>query len=251
MNHTSTVNSVAKHVKVSRALSAENLAHDIPYILGETNSLYHQGKPGLSNSFGAALWGVDFNLYCASQSIRRVHMHQGTDYRYAAWQPVQTNKTTLGTKPPYYGNAMVAAMLRGSGADGNEGQVQVVHLPMPRETDAAYAAYVDGHLARLAVVNMQQFNATGVSSHRPSTRYQFQLPETATSDSPLSLQRLLASGSDALSGISWNGWSYNYELKGGAPVRLRNVTMDERVAADSSGIVELELPWSSAAILNL
>ncbi|KAJ5161181.1 hypothetical protein N7492_006573 [Penicillium capsulatum] len=247
MNHTSTVDSVAQHVNLSRALSAEGLA-DVPYILGETNSLYHQGKPGLSNSFGAALWGVDFNLYCASQSIRRVHMHQGTDYRYAAWQPVDTNKTTLGTKPPYYGNIMVAAMLRGNGAEGRDGEVRVVHLAMPRETEAAYAAYVDGRLARIAVVNLQQFNSTGATD-RPTTRYRFQVPPSSTP--ALSLQRLLANGSDALSGISWDGWSYNYELKDGAPVRLRNVTVGETVAVDPRGVVELEMPWSSAAILNL
>lgn len=49
--------------------------------MGETNSLYNEGKPGLSNTFGAALWGIDFNLYCASVGIKRVHMHMGTDYR--------------------------------------------------------------------------------------------------------------------------------------------------------------------------
>lgn len=52
-----------------------------PLIMGETNSLYNEGKPGLSNSFGAALWGIDFNLYCASVGIKRVHMHMGTNYR--------------------------------------------------------------------------------------------------------------------------------------------------------------------------
>lgn len=122
---------------------------------------------------------------------------------------------------------------------------------MPRETEAAYVAYVDGQLARIAVVNMQQFTSTDASSDRPTARYQFQLPETSTSDPSLSLQRLLANGSDALSGISRDSWSNNYELDCGAPVRLRNVTVDERVTADSRGIVELELPWSSAAILNL
>lgn len=55
-----------------------------PLVLGETNSLFNEGKPGLSNSFGAALWGIDFNLYCASAGIKRVHMHMGTDYRVSA-----------------------------------------------------------------------------------------------------------------------------------------------------------------------
>ncbi|KAJ5668439.1 uncharacterized protein N7477_007009 [Penicillium maclennaniae] len=165
MNHTAVVNVVAKHANLSHVLSEQGRTKDIPYILGEMNSLYHQGKPGLSNSFGAALWGVDFNLYCASQNIRRTHMHQGTDYRYASWQPIQTSKTTIGTKAPYYGNIMVAAMLRGE-ADST---VQVVNLPMSSDTDAAYAAYVGGKLARIAMINMQEFNYTMAESRpRPN-----------------------------------------------------------------------------------
>lgn len=243
MNHTAVVNIVAQHANLSHVLSENGLAKGIPYILGEMNSLYHQGKPGLSNSFGAALWGVDFNLYCASQSIRRTHMHQGTDYRYASWQPVQTSKTTIGTKAPYYGNIMVAAMLRGK----PHSSVQVVNLPMLSEFDTAYAAYVDGKLARLAVINMQEFNYTAAEP-RPSAKYLFQLPDVSARS--LSLQRLMANGSDAITGISWDGWSYNYELKGGAPVRLDNVTIGETVSVDSKGEVELGLPLSSAAILN-
>jgi hypothetical protein len=242
MNHTAVVNSVAQHANLLHALSEKGLTKDIPYILGEMNSLYHQGKPGLSNSFGAALWGVDFNLYCASQSIRRTHMHQGTDYRYASWQPIQTDKTTIGTKPPYYGNVMVAAMLRGESSSS----VQVVNLPMSSETDAAYAAYVDGTLARIAVINLQEFNYTGAT--RPSAKYTFRLPDRSAKS--LSLQRLMANGSDAVTGISWDGWSYNYELEGGAPVRLHNVTIGETVEVGSRGEVEVELPLSSAAILN-
>jgi hypothetical protein len=78
MNHTRTMGSVNAHVAEYKAISAN---YSIPHIMGETNSLYNEGKPGLSNSFGAALWGIDFNLYCASVGIKRVHMHMGTDYR--------------------------------------------------------------------------------------------------------------------------------------------------------------------------
>lgn len=250
MNHTAVIKSVGNHVAVMKNLEENNLAKGTPYILGEMNSLYHQGKPGLSNSFGAALWGVDFNLYCASQNIRRTHMHQGTDYRYASWQPVETNKTSMGTKAPYYGNAMVAAMLHG-GKEEHESKVQVVNLPMSQETDAAYAAYIDGKLARLAVINMQEYNYTGTdveSASRPSATYQFHL--SGISSKSLSAQRLMANGTDAITGITWDGWSYNYELKGGSPVRLANVTIGQTAQVDSKGLVELELPFSSAAILN-
>ena len=261
MNHTSTAHSVDQHAKLSQVLNAQGLTKDIPYILGETNSLYHQGKPGLSNSFGAALWVVDFNLYCASQSIQRTHMHQGTDYRYASWQPVQTNKTTIGTKAPYYGNAMVAAMLK---SNKESDDVQVVNLPLSEETEAAYAAYVNGHLARIAVVNLQEYNYTisdsdsdsdslsdspSASTQRPVAKYSFQIPATLAKS--LSVQRLMANGSDAITGITWDGWSYNYELQGGKPVRQSNVTIGESLSVSKKGMIEIEVPYSSGAMINL
>ncbi len=80
MNHTMTVRSVNTHVTEYNTIKGLD-PNAPPHIFGETNSLYNEGKPGLSNSFGAALWGIDFNLYCASVGIKRVHMHMGTNYR--------------------------------------------------------------------------------------------------------------------------------------------------------------------------
>ena len=80
MNHTSTMNSVNAHIIEYDNITSSS--HDVPpLIFGECNSLYNEGRPGLSNAFGAALWGVDFNLYSASVGFKRVHMHQGTNYR--------------------------------------------------------------------------------------------------------------------------------------------------------------------------
>jgi len=252
MNHTSTVNSIATQVNSSAYISAflAESNTSIPFILGETNSLYNEGAPGLSNSFGAALWGVDFNLWCASVGIRRIHMHQGTDYRYASWQPVETKKTSIGTKAPYYGNVAVAATL------GNllKGEVQIANIPLEDELEAAYAAYVDGDLKRIAVINMHQYNYTvnGTSDLlnpilRPSRNFTFQVPTSC--EGSVKVQRLIANGSDAITGITWDGWSYNYELDHGKPVRLHNVTIGEVVNA-VEGAVTVEVDDSSAVVLN-
>jgi hypothetical protein len=245
MNHSSTIHSISSQVNESNYLAYTG----IPFILGETNSLYNEGAPGLSNSFGAALWGVDFNLWCASVGIRRVHMHQGTDYRYASWQPIQTNKTAIGTKPPYYGNVAVAAMMGNLTA----GNVQIANLPLESSFEAAYAAYVDGKLARIAVINMREYNYTvnGTSSvlnsvKRPSHEYTFQVPEEC---GEVGVQRLYANGSDAISGITWDGWSYNWELDHGKPVRLSNMTVGEKVRAEG-GTVKVAVQDSTAVILN-
>lgn len=82
MNHTRTNNPVDAHVDMYNKIfgSVTNIRAP-PLIFGETNSLYNQGRPGLSNTFGAALWGIDFNLYSAAAGFKRVHMHQGTNYR--------------------------------------------------------------------------------------------------------------------------------------------------------------------------
>lgn len=63
------------------------------------------------------------------------------------------------------------------------------------------------------------------------------------------VQRLLANGSDAITGITFDGWSYNYELDLGKPVRLHNVTVGE-TAVVRNGQVTVDVPDSSAVLLN-
>ena len=244
LNHTKTVSSVGAHNAEQKALAAAGMKQD--YILGEANSLYNQGAPGLSNSFGAALWGVDFNLMAAATNIKQVFMHQGTDYRYASWQPISTTKTTIGTKPSYYGNVAVAAAL------GNitRSAVRVANVPLKQSTEAAYAIYSDDKLARIMVINMKEYNYSVSSiSPRPVPSYNFTLPASCKGSGMV--QRLIANGSDAISGVSFNGMSWNYELNEGKGQLLGNVTRDEVVWIASSGDVSVPVPDSSAALVQL
>jgi len=258
LNHTNTIRSVSAHLTEYAKIfssSSSSAAAPPPHVFGETNSLYNQGKPGLSNSFGAALWGVDFLLLCASRGIKRVHMHMGTDYRYASWQPVATGKTPRGTKAPYYGNVAAAAVL----GDTAQHRVAVAEVPLAGDArEAAYAAYEDGRLARLAVLNLNTYNTTaggtglGLSDSRPPARpsrnYTFAVGGGAGTTARV--LRLIANGSDAITGITWDGWSYNYELDRGRPVRLANVTVGEVAAvAGPEGHITVSVPDASAAVL--
>jgi hypothetical protein len=253
MNHSANFASIASQLNESRLLAElpYNLNPNLPYILGETNSLYNEGRPGLCNTFGAALWGVDFNLWCATNTISRVHMHQGTNYRYQSWQPIDTNVTSKGTKAPYYGNIAVAAFLGNITASAPK----IVNLPLPSEQESAYAAYVDNKLARLIVINLQEYNATDYNSNytddypRPEERYTFQLPQTAAG-STVALQRLMANGSDAITGVTFDGYSYNYELENGMPVLLNNITRGETASVGQGGKLSVDVLRSSAVILR-
>ena len=64
------------------------------------------------------------------------------------------------------------------------------------------------------------------------------------------IQRLLANGSDAITGVTFDGYSYNYELESGKPVLLQNVTRGETVSIGSHGKMSIEVPRSSAAIVR-
>ncbi|GAW11642.1 hypothetical protein ANO14919_009900 [Xylariales sp. No.14919] len=262
MNHTRTRSSVDAHVSEFAAIAAA--APGLVQILGETNSLYNQGKPGLSNSFGAALWGIDFNLYCASVGIGRVHMHMGTNYRYASWQPITTDLAIVGTKAPYYGNVAVAAFLGNLRIE----PVRVAHLELGHsggngtETDvgvkdSAYAAYVDNALTRIMVINMRAYNYTldgagDLDTRNPASRktrtYNFGV-EGFEDGREAVVRRLYANGSDAITGITWDGVSYNYELELGKPVRLTNVTTGEKVSV-RDGAIEVAVPDSQAVVLD-
>lgn len=252
MNHSSTVASIAKQLNSSRLIAGlpEDLQPHLPFILGETNSLYNQGRPGLSNTFGATLWGVDFNLWCAANNIQRVHMHQGTNYRYQSWQPIDTNITSKGTKAPYYGNIAVAAFL--GDLSSAEKLPQIINLALPSEREAAYASYVQGKLSKIIVINMDEYNATAGNEfmndyERPIKHYSFQLPHGVEGD--FDVQRLTANGSDAITGVTFNGNSYNYELDNGLPVQQNNLTVGEKVHVGHKRSLGLALPWSSAAIV--
>lgn len=251
MNHARVMSSISTQVSAATSIHSfltadKNLTTIPPYILGETNSLFNEGAPGLSNSFGAALWAADFALYSASVGIGRVHFHQGTNFRYQSWQPINTNNTVIGTKAPYYGNIFAAAMVQGK-------DVQIVGIPLPASTESAYAAYVGGKLARIIAINLNEYNYTlnGVGPGlnpvpRPSLNFTFGVGSFA---GDVGVRRLSANGSDAITGITFDAISYNWDLDVGKPVVLKNITRGE-TAVVKAGVVNVVVPDSSAVVLD-
>ncbi|PPJ61265.1 hypothetical protein CBER1_10946 [Cercospora berteroae] len=253
MNHTNNKRAVGQLAAVSASVNDITnqglVPENAPLILGEGNSLARQGIGGVSNSFGAALWGFDYALTLITGGLARWHMHQGTNYRYQPWQPIETRNTTKGTKAPYYGNIATAAFL----GDLTKARPQVVDLDLPGDFQSAFTSYVDGVLAKIAIINLQSYNTSQdneykTSDERPITNYySFKVPQKYRS---ASLQRLTANGSDSITGVTFDGSSYAFELDEGRPVRLNNVTCGEKVKV-KRGQVTVKVPDSSAVILNL
>lgn len=137
--------------------------------------------------------------------------------------------------------------------------VSVVSLPLASDTEAAYAIYEGGRLRRLLAINMRGYNTTvdgaGVDPlprppPRSSRSYSFRIGGGGGGGSSIGVQRLMANGSDAITGITFDGWSYNYELNNGKPVQQRNVTTGETLRI-TGGVVTVQVPDSSAALLSI
>lgn len=176
-----------------------------------------------------------------------------TRQQYQSWQPIDTEQAVKGTKAPYYGNIAAAAAALGNLVRNN---VTVASLPLASDTGAAYAIYEGGRLRRLLAINMRGYNTTvdgaGVDPlprppPRSSRSYSFRIG--GGGGGSIGVQRLMANGSDAITGITFDGWSYNYELNNGKPVRQRNVTTGETLGI-TGGVVTVQVPDSSAALLS-
>jgi hypothetical protein len=133
---------------------------------------------------------------------------------------------------------MVAATL------GRAENSRVVNIPLEEDTEAAYGIYHGEKLSKIVVVNMKAFNET-TSSGRPSRQYQFQVPGR---HGRVTVERMIAPGSDSTSEVTFGGISYDYDLKRGKPV---TVHLKKEIVEVRGGTVSIDIPDSSAALLTL
>jgi hypothetical protein len=239
MNHSTTAASLDKQSAAAQSLS--NIP--APFILGVLNSLYGGGAAGLSDTFGAGLWVMDFTLYAASTgNIKRLHFHQSNGAAYSAWSPVASGGNPPATYTPYYGKLAAARFL------GRSDSTSVVEIPLPSPFEAAYAAYEGGKLVRIAVLNMREYNSTSTIA-RPAVTYSFAV-NGARKGSAWTVERLTAAGSDVETGVSFGGYAYEYSTLGKA-AKAQGVAIGESVRTGGNGVASVQISDSEAVVLTL
>ncbi|KAG5642015.1 hypothetical protein DXG03_003787 [Asterophora parasitica] len=117
----------------------------------ETNTATCGGLPGLSDSFGAALWTIDYGLTMAAANFSGALLHVGgQDVYYNPFTPPPTNQSsfhqwTIGAI--YYSVLIVAE------AFGKSNVSQIVDTSNNGDFTSSYAIYDNGALARVALLN--------------------------------------------------------------------------------------------------
>lgn len=204
------------------------------WLLTKRRIVYGGGAVGLSDVYGAALWGLDFSLYAASTGIiKRVHFHQSIGSPYADWYPLSPQMT----KAPYYGKlAAVTFMARSESLE-----VKTLNVGGDQDVNSGYAAYVDGKLKRLALINLLEYDGQG---DRGSQNYTVDV----TPNSKWTVKRLQGGSAKDKTGITFDGMAYEAETLG-KPVKVEGRASGEALKADASGKLVVNVADSEAAIL--
>jgi len=211
-----------------RRLAETSRAARLPFRIAETNSVYNEGEPGVSDTLGAALWGLELMFRCAAAGCAGINFpggdHNLRPERNKAYTPIMRGPDgRLRAAPLYYGMLMFAQAGRGSLVPTriDAGPVELSAFAVRRE---------DGSL-RICLINKHSRNAIRASI-APGRRF-----------SAASVLRLSGPAIDASEGVT---------LGGAAVDETGQWTPQLREPADQrDGEVIMNVPAASAALVAL
>jgi hypothetical protein len=198
---------------------ARAAAPNVPFRLTETNSCYGGGKPGVSNTFAAALWGLDLMYRVAAAGVAGLNFHGGG---YGWYSPIAgTREAGFVARPLYYAVLMFAQ------AAGQQLVPATLDNPSTAPLFAAYGLKSADGLPKCVLINKHADRDVSVS-----------IPGTAAAR----VLRLRAPGLDDTQGVTFGGARVG-------PNSAWSPVASEAVAARDT-TVALLVPRASAALVS-
>ncbi|KAK6331256.1 hypothetical protein TWF696_003316 [Orbilia brochopaga] len=228
------------------------------FAIGESNTVSCVGRPGISDTFAAALWLVDYALLGASLGINRIYFHATPRASYSPILPVTYNTTTgtysAGVLPLAYGAYFISEVLS---FDGN---LKVTSIIGGNDTDySSYSIWDDkNNLQKIVVLNLEIYNTTtGISnpatedspaspfdSPRPSKQVNIATPWAPGVE--LSIIRLQGPGSNSKSLVNVSGYTFSTE-----DGSVESNVADMIVTVQDDGHISFDLLASEAALVQV
>ncbi|KAI4598696.1 hypothetical protein KJ359_002587 [Pestalotiopsis sp. 9143b] len=260
-NHTTLWLNVSQYIPQVAAADAAGA----PMVMGETNSISCSGKSGISDTFGAALWGVDYVLMAASLGFQKIYFHLGAQSEYSSFTPVEYDlkgeHLVPGIRAGWYGHYFISKIV----ASASNESFSIAAVPDANSSSlSGYAVYSGENdsqtLKKLVFLDMGVWNGTeGLSNpstlsatdgttfsegERPNSTLSISTPWTAGSN--ISVTRLTAPGTNAKSNVTVSGLTFDPESgdKIGAEA-------SETISVGDNGIVNVTLPEAHGVLLEL
>ncbi|EMD31069.1 glycoside hydrolase family 79 protein [Gelatoporia subvermispora B] len=210
LNHTS-----AQRL-VSRYLNSTNIAQKVgkPFLMFETNTASCGGFPGVSDSFGAALWGVDYALQMAYANFSGALLHVGgQNNSNNPFTPPPTRLSpfeewTIG--PIFYSALVVAEALGASDTvrvadlDLNDGNI---YTP-------GYGIWENDNLARLVLLNFVTDPSGAHDYNVTLTLGGLDFGEPAQVPANVTVKYLTAESVSAKENVVWGGQTLGNRFQG-------------------------------------
>jgi hypothetical protein len=147
----------APHISLARLLSSAPQAKTmldemrsigessrLPFRIAETNSIFNEGQPGVSDAFGSALWGAEFMFQVAEAGGEGVNFHTGDAKAYTPIGPGPDGRHVA--RPLYYGMLMFKEVARGA-------SMLPSRLAAPDVNMAAYATRAADDALKVCLIN--------------------------------------------------------------------------------------------------
>ncbi|KAF7360487.1 hypothetical protein MVEN_00779400 [Mycena venus] len=160
LNHTSSVALCAPYLNSTAVAQAAGK----PFLMFETNSASCGGFPGISDSFGGALWALDYGLQMAYSNFSGAMLHVGGQnvfYNPFTAPPTNVSKYYEWTVGAVYYSALISAEVFGK---TNTSQIIDLHGNDGNIYTPQYAIYENGAVARVALFNYIT-DPTGASNY--------------------------------------------------------------------------------------
>ncbi|KAG6331398.1 hypothetical protein ID866_7691 [Astraeus odoratus] len=215
-----------------------------PFVMFETNTASCGGFPGLSDSFGAALWGLDYTLQMAYVNFTGALFHVGgQDVYYNPFTPPVTNQSTFHqwTIGPIYYSALFVTEALGS---SNASQVLDLNMNGGNEFTPGYAIYEHGQPVRVALINYVT-DSTGASDYTAAISI-----VGAATPAQVRVKYLAASSVSQKYNLTWAGqtfgdvFSSDGRLTGS--IDIQTITCDQ-----ANNVCNVKVPAPGAALVFL
>lgn len=176
-------------------------AANIPITMGEFNTASCGGIPGVSDTFGATMWGMDYALQLASVGYAGAYIHtRERGITYNLFDPPASNDTSGNwtTNPSYYSLLPVAEALNANGS-------YVTDLNLNGNANTSTVAGYGVYDGTGAPTNFVLFNYAEVGNEAAT----FDVPALGGSGKHTLLVRTLtAAGIRETRNISWAGKTF-------------------------------------------
>ncbi|KAJ3880476.1 hypothetical protein F5051DRAFT_161099 [Lentinula edodes] len=221
-----------------------------PFIMFETNTASCGGFPGISDVFGAALWGLDYGLLMAASNFSGGMFHVGGEsVYYNPFISPPTNQSsfrewTVG--PVFYSSLVIAEALGPS----NQSQVLEVGAENQSTYTPNYVIYENGQPVRMVLINFLS-DSSGNSNYTANIAIGGgQTGQSNTTPSQVTVKYLTASSVSQKGNYSWAGQTFggNFDSDG----RLEGTESIQTISCDQSAqVCSVSVPAPGAALVFL